>query len=142
MTTFTFSVPIEGSRGAARSTSGQLLAMTTGTSEDFLQTQAASQTQARFQHSSSGASGKHMGGTEGPGSSSGLGIGAGGRGHGQVQASNRPTGTNVSWSSEEMQRLLLNRPDVKAQAQAIMGSRTLQDADKKLQIKELLKKLR
>ena len=83
-----------------------------------------------------------MGGTEGPGSSSGLGIGGGGRGHGQVQVSNRPTGTNVSWSSEEMQRLLLNRPDVKAQAQAIMGSRTLQDADKKLQIKELLKKLR
>lgn len=120
--------------------------MTTGASEEFLQTQAASQTQARFQPSSSGAGGKHMGGAEGPGSSSGLGIGAGGRGHGQGpgqgQVSNRPTGGNVSWSSEEMQRLLLNRPDVKAQAQAIMGSRTLQDADKKLQIKELLKKLR
>ena len=53
----------------------------------------------------------------------------------------RPPG-NVSWSSEEMQRMLLNRPDVKAQAQAIMSSRTLQDADKKLQIRELLKKLR
>ena len=85
-----------------------------------------------------------MGGTESSGSGTGLGIVAGGRGQGpnQGHASNRPSGTNVSWSSEEMQRLLLNRPDVKAQAQAIMGSRTLQDADKKLQIKELLKKLR
>ena len=51
-------------------------------------------------------------------------------------------GTTVSWSSEEMQRMLLKRPDVKAQAQAIMSSRTLQEADKKVQIKELLKKLR
>jgi hypothetical protein len=51
-------------------------------------------------------------------------------------------GGNVSWSSEEMQRMLHDRPDVKAQAQAIMSSRTLQEADKKTQIKDLLKTLR
>jgi hypothetical protein len=38
--------------------------------------------------------------------------------------------------------MLHDRPDVKAQAQAIMSSRTLQEADKKTQIKDLLKTLR
>ena len=65
-----------------------------------------------------------------------------GLGAGPVPVRPQVGGSNVSWSSEDMQRMLLNRPDVKAQAQAIMSSRTLQEADKKIQIKELLKKLR
>lgn len=65
-----------------------------------------------------------------------------GLGAGPVPVRPQAVGSNVSWSSEDMQRMLLNRPDVKAQAQAIMSSRTLQEADKKIQIKELLKKLR
>lgn len=70
------------------------------------------------------------------GNSTGTGIRGGESGRGPA----RPlvAGANVSWSSEEMQQMLHDRPDVKAQAQAIMSSRTLQEADKKTQIKDLL----
>lgn len=82
-----------------------------------------------------GGGGNFMGPGPGPGPDGPQGVrpGDGGR------VPNRLTGPNAS---EEMQRMLLNRPDVKAQAQAIMGSRVLQDADKKFQLKELLNRFR
>ena len=133
-------------RGAPRP--GQAAAPTTieelaaqARNQNQIQNQNLGQIQNQSQnHSGSrGAAGR---GPEGGPGHAGPGSSGAGRGGDGGRGPARPSGANVSWSSEEMQRMLLNRPDVKAQAQAIMGSRTLQDADKKLQIKELLKKLR